>query len=668
MRSGILELIIFISLLLNKLYLFDKSIAIPNMRMGADDVIIAVGTLGLISCWTLLLPVRGRMVALTVLNLILTLILYADLVYFRYFQDLISVPVLLQAGQVGALGDSIGSLLAMSDLRFFADLPFVMAIAVYFLLRKCQARMGAASNSSNASIVGSVSSSTNDSIGVTMRARSRRRSFRWRSLLARTMLLAVIAGVSLALVVMPINHAKRTWAQGLFVGIWWNVSLYNVTGLFGFHGYDIYQYAKQQWFSDNTLPEEQMDEIAAWLDEHGERRASLESDKLFGAYSGSNVIMIQAEAMQNFMIGQTYQGQEITPHLNRLVEQSVYFSQFYHQTAQGRTSDADFAAQCSMLPLPTGSVFIRYAHNTFDCLPGILSSNGFETSISHAYEAGFWNRNAMYATMGYNHYYSKKDFTLDEPLGWTLGDKSFFRQTADRMLEHSQPFYSFLITLTSHHPYPLPASQQPLKLGELDGTMFGDYLQAVHYTDAALGELVEKLKEDGLWDKTMLLYYGDHDNSVRDWEPFELFLDRPLSELEREQMVRQVPLLVHLPDNAYAGTSMQVGGQVDLAPTILHLLGISTKNKAMLGTPLLTEQPLADHTVIFRNGAYAQNERYFIPSSDGLLENGRCFQTMDGSETNLEACLPGAEQARQELANSDLTITYDVLAKLRKRN
>lgn len=182
-----LELIVFILLMLLKLYLFDESINVRNMRMGLDDVIVATGTLGLIVCWTLWLPRRVRLIVLVALHLVLTVILYADLLYFRYFQDLISIPVLLQAGQVGALGDSIGSLLEPRDLLLFADWPLSIALALRVLLRRQRAIRAATDGP------------------------------RWRTVALRLSLSVVVCAISLTLVFVPIQIAKRTWAQGLFV-------------------------------------------------------------------------------------------------------------------------------------------------------------------------------------------------------------------------------------------------------------------------------------------------------------------------------------------------------------------------------------------------------------------------------------------------------------------
>lgn len=103
--------ILFLVLMLYKLVWMHTNLQLANMNMDRADYIIAVGSLLLVSFWTLWLPPKGRLAALTLLNLALTGLIYADLVFYRYFDDFITVPVLMQAGQVSSLGGSIGTLL-----------------------------------------------------------------------------------------------------------------------------------------------------------------------------------------------------------------------------------------------------------------------------------------------------------------------------------------------------------------------------------------------------------------------------------------------------------------------------------------------------------------------------------------------------------------------------
>jgi lipoteichoic acid synthase len=631
-------IMLFSTSILYKLNELDQQFDVGGMNQWKWAVNLGAALLA--SFWTLFLGRRSRAISLAVLDVILTFILFADLVYFRYFKDFISVPVLLQAGQVGELQASILSLIYAKDWLLFADLPVAFALAGWIFWRTRKPKFNSPSRI----------------------APVRTRSFIWRKAVPAALLFAL----GWALIYYPVAEQKNGWARGLFVGNWWNVPIYNVTGLFGFHGYDTYRYAKEHWFGEG-VSEEQKAETALWFNEHRKLQAEMESEPLFGAYKGKNVLTIQAEAFQEFVIGRSIGGEEITPNLNRLIGQSLYFPNFYHQTAQGRTSDADFLASCSMYPLPTGSAFIRFASNDFDCTPSILNGEGYSTTVHHAYDGSFWNRNNMYRNMQYEQFYNLKDYTINEPIGWSLGDQSFFRQTIDQLKERDRsPFYALTITLSSHHPFKMPYSNQLLDVGDLKGTIMGDYLQAAHYVDSAIGVLVDQLKEEGLWDDTILLFYGDHDNSITDWSLYEQFLGTPVSELDKDRITRKVPFFIHLPQDENVGEIQKAVGQIDIAPTLMHLLGIPVENRVLMGVSMLSN---AEKAVVFRNGGFTDGEVYFIPSGDGVAGNGACYELFSGDLTaDSAACLAGADAAMQELSISDLVIENNLISDLREED
>ncbi|MEK3883598.1 LTA synthase family protein [Paenibacillus sp. PL2-23] len=637
-RLVIADMVLFVVAIQLKLYWFNRLLSVPYMDMTLIDRMMEAGAALMLAFWALLLPARGRLLALIGLNLSLSALLFADVIYYRYFQDLITVPVLLQLGQVESLGGSIATLIRYWDFFLFADAIVLVPFAVYLIWRgRSELRSSAAPLT------------------------------RWRKPSARIGFSLAAFALGFSLFVPNLNHATNTWAKGLFQKNWWNLSIYNVTGGLGFHGYDAYRYAKLNWFGAEAVSAEQLDETEAWMKDRGNARASLEQDPLFGAYKGSNVLLVQVEALQSFIIGKSIGGREITPVLNRLIQDSAYFSRFYHQTSQGRTSDADFAVNCSLQPLKSGSVFIQYASHDFVCLPERLKASGYSASVFHPYQGGFWNRNVMYSRMEYDAFYSLKHYELDEQLGWALGDKSFYRQSMDVVTELPKPFHAFMITLTSHHPYKLPDEQKALQVEELEGTIMGEYLQAAHYADAALGELVDRLQAEGLWENTIFAIYGDHDNSIQQWELYERFMSDTSSPIEREQVTRSVPFLLHLPDGAYAGHYEAVGGQLDVAPTLLHLLGISSKEPYWLGSPLLTgASELGSRVVTQRNGSWTNGELYFVPSPDGVLASGSCYNAETGELLDAGQCLLITTEADRELMMSDRIVIGDLLPSFKR--
>ncbi|MHA2857854.1 LTA synthase family protein [Paenibacillus lautus] len=624
--------LLFLILMMYKLIMLDHQLHITNMKLDRADYVIAVGSLLLISFWTLWLPARGRLASLTLLNLVWTGILYADLIYYRYFDDFITVPVLMQAGQVGSLGDSIRSLIHGVDLFFFIDWVVIVPFTAVMMFRKRR--------------------STSETYGFPGEFRRHRR----KRVLGRLAAGTLVFILGMVMTFIPIKKASDTWAVGLFEGNWWNITLYNVTGLIGFHGYDLYRYGRDHLIGQPKLAEEEVNQVKAWFDAKQGKASG--TGALFGKYKGSNVIMIQTEAFMNFVIGRSIGGQEITPNFNRLMKDSMYFSNFYHQTGQGRTSDADFVTHSSLLPLPTGSVFTRYADREYDTLPEILKEQGYAANVFHAYDSSFWNRTTMYREMNYDRFYSKKDYEMNDVLGWSLSDKAFFAQSLDRMKGIEQPFYSFLITLTSHHPYYVPKDARKLDTGEFEGTMFGDYLQSIHYVDEAFGQFAEQMKQQGLWDNTILLIYGDHDNSIKEISDYEKFLGRDLNALDMEQIMNQVPLLIRLPDGGNAGVYPEAAGMMNVTPSILHLLGVSEAPYYWIGGHLFDDKP---RLIPLRSGAFSEEKVFYLPSETAGLEGGTCYDLTTRQPTDIQACRDGYDETRKELQISDQVITYDLL-------
>lgn len=646
-RSRYIGYILFLGIMLAKLMFLHSGLHAPNIDMNRLDKLIALGSVMLLSFWVLWLPRRGQTIALLIINLLLTLLIYSDIVYYRYFQDFITVPVLFQAGQMDALGGSIFALLRPSDLYLFADwlLLLVYAIGVVLFRRNTY-------------------TNNNEQFSYYARSSHSRPSSRLMRVLKRSAngVVALILGCMLTF--GPIHSYATTWAKALFTGNWWSLAMYNVTGLIGFHGYDIYLYAKDHLGPLPELSQKEASSMKLWFNEHNAEQSALNDS--FGKYSGSNIVVIQAEAFMNFVVGRSINGQEVTPNLNALIKENTYFSNYYHQTSQGRTSDADFASNGSLYPLVSGSVFVRYPDHQFDTLPAILKSKGYSTNAFHAYEGSFWNRQIMYKAMGYDHFYNKKDFKIDEPLGWSLGDKSFLRQSLnimDSAESIQKPFYSFLTTLSSHHPYSLPAAKQGLDTGEFKGTIFGDYLQAVHYTDEALGELVSDMKQRGLWDNTILAFYGDHDNSIQDTSYYEQFLGKSLSKLDMHQIMHQVPLLIHLPGTNASVVDSNPAGQMDLTPSILHLLGISQDPYYLMGNNLFSGK---ERLVTLRTGAFADAKRSYLPSENGQFNSGTCYSLESREAIDVSGCSTGFETSKQRLQISDDIMKYDGIKMLRK--
>jgi phosphoglycerol transferase MdoB-like AlkP superfamily enzyme len=608
----------------------------PRGPIVRDIAMVSLGTGILLASWTLLFKRSTRMIVLMVMNLLVLLIVIADLIYFRFFEDLLSIVVFTQIGQLGDVNSSIRALFRSTDWIFLLEAAITTALGIYFYRRL---RSG----------------------GNRQTWRSEKRPT-WRIWSGRLVMFVITASVGVWTVWYPLYIMDKYGGKDFFQKAVSAETIYKRTGLIGFHVFDAYR-TVSGLFHDYTVSADSYASYNRWFREHD---PGIMADTPYrGIAKGMNVLVVQVEALQNFVIHRSVEGQEITPNLNRLAEESLYFDHFYHQTAQGRTVDAEFAVNTSLQPLSAGSVFVRFPKHYYEALPSILAQNGYDTAAFHAFRAGFWNRNMMYRNIGYNRFYSQNDFAYDEStdrIGWGLNDISFLKQTAQYLSSSvQQPFYAFAVTLTSHHPYYFKNEDKTLRLNSFKDELFKNYLHTIHFMDQAIGELIHGLKTSGLWDNTVLIIYGDHDNGlVTSSAEMHEFTGGYPDTLEFEQLKRSVPLIIRVPGGELTGTRSEMAGMTDVAPTLLHLLGIEMNETHMTGSNLLID---GERFVPFRDGSVTDGEHWFADGGDGTLDGGRCYRVSDSSLTDVSACAGMKERANQLLQMTEDIILGDLLRK-----
>jgi phosphoglycerol transferase MdoB-like AlkP superfamily enzyme len=159
------------------------------------------------------------------------------------------------------------------------------------------------------------------------------------------------------------------------------------------------------------------------------------------------------------------------------------------------------------------------------------------------------------------------------------------------------------------------------------------------------------------------MFYGDHDNSIKEQPQYEKFLGRSLNDLDMEQIMNEVPLLVHLPDGAEAGTIDEPAGQLDITPSVLHLLGISDQSYYHMGNDVYDG---SSRMVVLRSGAFTDSSFFYIPSDDYLYDSGSCYDLSTGAKTDINACRAGHDEATKRLHVSDTVNTFDLISRFRK--
>jgi phosphoglycerol transferase MdoB-like AlkP superfamily enzyme len=383
-------------------------------------------------------------------------------------------------------------------------------------------------------------------------------------------------------------------------------------------------------------------------------------DELFGTLHGKNLVVLQVEAMQEWVIGTRVNGAEITPFLNRLKnERALYFSGVWDLTGISPTADCEYLSMNSQHPLANAAVVFKYADNHFVALPGVFANAGYDTLAMHAFERGFWNRARVYPSYGFRHMLFEKELGYGERFGWGLSDKAFFAKTLTNLDAAKKPFYALLITLTSHHPYTyLPASQHRIDTSGLP-KMLADYVASIHYVDEALAAFFTALERRDYAKDTVVAIYGDHESRLvldRDGEAAAkkaLSLDeKTIADLARRSFAtRKVPFFVVPPALSAPKTFERIGGQIDFAPTILHLFGLE-KPLSMLGRALVEGE-----------GSTVRFDGSGVDAAHVRQGDGSC-RTRAGATVPPADCADIARRADEEVQISWTITEHDLAAKL----
>ncbi|MDD4773643.1 MAG: LTA synthase family protein [Eubacteriales bacterium] len=361
----------------------------------------------------------------------------------------------------------------------------------------------------------------------------------------------------------------------------------------------------------------------------------------YGIGAGRNVITIQVEALQDFVIGLEYNGQEITPNLNRLIAgESLYFENYYYQIGGGNTADAEFMVNNSLYPPEDEAAYVKYNDGIdFYGLPYILKDNGYGGAYAfHGYKGEFWNREKAYPNQGFDDYISEEDFELTETFNMGLSDVSFFSQTMAHLKSYKQPFYAFLITLSSHFPYVIPQEYRELDLLPEDtNTLTGDYLQAMRYLDSALGLFIDGLKQAGIYDNSVISVYGDH-YAIPSSDPASYrMMSGLLGHDYYEEDIFKVPFIINIPGSGVNETIQTIGGHIDNLPTMLHILGIENTGGIMFGNNLISaECGIVYQQTHMARGSFISDDVILYYPGNGIMKYAAAINRKTGENTGVD--------------------------------
>lgn len=602
-----MDIIFFIIIATIKLLIFGNQTSDGSFS-NLHILVPCIASVLLLASVTCLFTKKKRAKLLYTFNLIISISLIADLNYFRYFKDLVSIPVLKNGFQLTAVGSSVNSVFKIKDLLYVLDLIFFIPVIDYYKYKKA--------------------------VDYTFRQK----------FIQFSCIFIVGSMVNFGSIYSLAKEQPR-----LITTMFNRIYVANSIGDVNYHLIDAYNSLRSDIVKHVPVSEQKEEDIKTFFQTN-----SSETYNLKGATKGKNLIIIQVEALQNFVINSKVEGNDITPNLNKWINKSVYFNNYFYQISSGGTSDAEFISNNSLYPASSGSAYYLYSGNDYDSLGIELKNSGYNTNVFHGYKESFWNRNVMYPKEGFDTFYGEKSYNIDEKIGLGLSDQSFLNQSLDKMKELKKPYYSFLITLSSHYPYDDLKGYGEFNTGKYEDTLLGNYLKGIHYTDAQLGMFLDNLEKEGMLKDSVVVIYGDHYAIPKENEnELATFLNcNNMNELTWMQQ-QKVPLIIHFPDEQYKGTNNIYAGQMDLYPTLSNLFDLKANN--MMGKDLFNSK---NGNVFFRNGSFTDGNIFYLSESNTYY---------DVKSENIINETPSMQDKKEkvltELQYSDILLNHNLLKK-----
>lgn len=543
--------------------------------------------------------------------------LFSNAVYYREFSDFVTVNTMMASSSVSAgLGEAALGLFRPWDIIYLIDFP----ILGYLMYKKL--------------------------IRVDHRPFNKRASF-------------AITALSTMLFTANLFLAEIDRPQLLTRGFsnYYVVRALGLPAFLGYSGNQTYQANKER----SKASAEDLKPVEEYIQNH---YAEPNKD-YFGIAKGRNVIYVHLESFQQFLIDYKLQADgkeyEVTPFLNSLYHSNstLAFSNVFNQVKAGKTSDAETMIETGLFGLNQGSFMVNYGGtNTQQAAPFILSKNGGYTSaVFHGNAGSFWNRNTAYKQWGYNYFFDASYFTKQDDTNsfqYGLNDKIMLKDSIKYLERLQQPFYVKYITVSNHYPYTtsLIGDEIGFPLAKTKDETINGYFATANYLDSSVKSLFDYLKKSGLYDNSIIVLYGDHFGISQTRNPNLAPLVGKTSETWSNYdnaMMQRVPYMVVIPGMDKGKIIDTYGGQVDMLPTLEHLLGIDSKNYLQVGQDMLSTQ----HQQIV---AFRSSNNFVTPKYTSF--NGRTYYTQTGEEiTNPDETIKKELDDIRNAANTQLKIS-----------
>ena len=586
-----------IILLLKTIFFYENTITIRE----AIDKNLVIGTFMFLLtfiCIICMLPNRARTIATIILDVLLSILLLADNLYYIYSSSVLSVAQMTNLQYGEEIMGTIPMLVEFKQILYLLD---IIIIAVLLLIKVFKIHK---KNKAN-----------------------------W-----KVNVLRILSGVTAVCLFFTVD-AKYVEEAGKDP---YNKDTQVKKGtIYGYHLTDIESLINIKKNAKYDNKEEMLSDYEKVKEKYNEKYGD-SNYNLEGIAQGKNVIILQLESVQEFVINKTINGKEITPNLNKFIDENIEFSNMFMQS-YSTTADSEFSVVTSLYPMENGMSYSRYYSNKYDDIFTMFSDVGYDTSYMHGNYGYFWNRGNVYRAFGVNHLELKDSFDdISENVMGYLSDELLYKQAVEKLKTYNMPFFSFIVSASSHTGFTLDGledrSKVSIDVGKYKDTFFGNYLESVNYADYAFGTFIEELKEADLYDDTIIFIYGDHNGIDMYNEEMLDFLEQinpQLNDVDIKLNYIRVACAMKIPGVENLTIEKPVS-KLDIEPTFEYL--INGRAGVSLGTNMFARKDF-----ICLNNERIVTSRYYYDE--------KWFRRIDGMEVSLDGIPEDEKELLDEYYN-----------------
>lgn len=416
-------------------------------------------------------------------------------------------------------------------------------------------------------------------------------------------------------------------------------------------------------------------------------------NKYTNILKNKNIIFVHMESMQTFLMDLDFNNEEVTPTINKLAKEGMFFKNFYPQVSSGTSSDTEFTLLTSLMPASRGIVFTSYYNRNYETILKVMKTLGYYTFSMHGNYASMWNRDSVHPKLGYDDMYFRESFHVPDEsspdyINLGISDSLFFEQAIPKLeeIENSHKNYmGTLITLSNHSPFAsldkygqfdlsravINENGKEEKKDYLSGTDVGNYIKSAHYADLSLGKFIKYIKDSDSFNDTVFVFYGDHDAKLSRKQLNILYnTDYKTGNIKKagdegfieynsfnHNLNKNTPLILWSKNKEICGKLKgnydYYMGMIDVAPTLSNMLGV--KNKYALGHDIFNIKN--DNIVIFPTGNFLTKDLYYNNS------NGNYFVFKEGATIDEDYITECKDYTTLRLNISNSIIVYDLIEK-----